>query len=392
MPLSSPAVPHTAQHQRCRALATHLTTHHRTLQIAAIADRWIAPACHTACLAALCDALIAGKTAEAAVLSTCFGEVLDVLNNPGLNQQFIKLPHAAMQAWLGCAQLCTDTENSVVQALGQWVAANSNSITTEQRKPLFASIRVALLTPHFIKSIKDGAVERYFKEVAGAAAFREALQLRAMDCFREMTRDGERSIFYSELKLTHPQLPAAWATNVPRAGATVAVHAEMGLPADEVAALLAKAAAGQFAAAATLSSAVSCHGFVWQIKLFLTTPREQGTGQGAQQQGQAQGLGQGQGQQPSFNVRAGLCCDVDPCLQSNNSNCRSMCAFLVEAKEHKTNSYTYEKRAGINSVGPAGRPWLDFFGVGPISSVEQLRPFICTDGKIWVRAKVMRAE
>jgi hypothetical protein len=80
------------------------------------------------------------------VLFYLFADVHSLLTSPAKLTSFHQLPYAAIKAWAASDDLVVDSENSVVVALGSWVAAAGNC-SIEQRKELSTLIRVKHLTP-----------------------------------------------------------------------------------------------------------------------------------------------------------------------------------------------------------------------------------------------------
>ena len=365
----------------------------------AIADRWIAPTCHAACLAALCDALISGKTTDAAVLCACFGEVLDVLNEQEVQQQFAKLPAAAVQAWLGCDQLRTDSENSVVVALALWLEANGGipmpaspaSPFAFQPPPfskhpqMYASIRVPLLTPSFARALRTGGMKWGFEGVAGAGAFEEAVMMQALSAGFKARLPAS----FSAVQIQFPGFPAAWLSTRSREppAAAGSGQLEWGVAAREIEQLLEKAAAGPASAAGaaamiavalaaatagTLTSPVlHVFGWGWSMELILQKSNAS---------------------ENKHTVGVFLRGRPPNCLHSSSTS-RTYYTYALEAKEASTGAYSY-KRKNDTAALYMGHDWgySDFFKLGCISSISDLKTFTCSDGMIHLRAKVTGFE
>ncbi|KXZ55851.1 hypothetical protein GPECTOR_2g1402 [Gonium pectorale] len=86
------------------------------------------------------------------LLGWAFPDVPSVLSDPELKGQVLKLPVAAMEAMLSSGQLCTDSEDSVLLLLAEWLQANPQT-TPEDRERLCKQVRLCQLSDSYLMHI-----------------------------------------------------------------------------------------------------------------------------------------------------------------------------------------------------------------------------------------------
>lgn len=191
------------------------------------------------------------------------GDASAVARSPSLQYELLKLPQVAMLALLQSAELCTDSENSVLLVLLQWLRLQHGMnafpvVITEQHRQLVEALRCTRLTNSFMPVLTSALGSKWSRHLA------KLVQYRSLD----PPRRAGNSDFTSTL------IPASWykppRPQSPLSESPTRLHVTMSKEC-----LLASLEVMEqpFLAGRTLPPSVSAsvysHGFNWTLKLGL---------------------------------------------------------------------------------------------------------------------------
>ena len=342
---------------------------HMLHRMALIADRWLAPACHTKCIDAIRDFFTTNGTPvteqHTDALMMCFGNVHDILNISDVEVLFSSLPIKTVRLWLRSNSLCADSENSVMIALLWWFDAQTD-LPSSKWKKLLRAVRLSQLTTSFVKLIRHDELYGTLKTVATAEALYDTLALESLGTFRHASMTP--SNWFKWMRHIYPDIPRAWISKrvrVPPAAAET--YIEWAVPVVDIP--ISEDCCSQISSPST-----SVHGFDWWIVIRHNSRRAVGD-------------------EPDETRKLGVYLTAGESLVFRRTKLNRMpyLSMDLSVKSPVTGTYDYEvtrfRAWTTNKALMLG--WSDYLDIGAIVDVvEQLKPFTCADGMIHLRARI----